>query len=511
MRNAGELDASMAGQGDCDRFPAISVTDLWSWDLANRSLTRGLDAYFSPSIANLLPSISLELTDSESAPQSHEGDAKRPADGLAFSNQGDSHQEGDLKLVVPKGERRAQMFIELLKQFDSLDKNRDGKVAEAEIDKAINDRAMAQDKSMAESLAVLKLFVRSFASNGESLAVRKEDLQNLANLRDFLNESSTDRAVIRELLAKYREGKSSDQQLEVVAEFARQYIKKFGGTTQSFHDDLDKLLDSMDRLSELELRFDRIDKRSSAFDLFGSKLWGNGNDPSKAVKPEGVCQGLVGNCYFMAAIASQAQIDNEAVAKMIVENKDGSYTVTFPGKKPITVGAPTRAELILYSGVTENGIWPAVLEKAFGQYCMDNAEFRKEKKRGRTLQEATEGGGSVEGIVMLTGRDGVRIEREEQDKAWSAMMQSLKKGLPVIAGTGPSTESFLNGDKNSGLESRHAYAVLKIDETGVTLRNPYGSLADSGDGKSDSGKLTGTFKLTKEEFWKFFVEVEVCR
>lgn len=479
--------------------------------MANRSSKRGRDGFPSPSVAELFPSITLELAEGESAPHSREEGTKRPADRLVLSAQGDSHSESNLERAVPKGERRAQMFIEMLKQFDKLDSNHDGKVAEAEIDKAINDRAMAHDKSMAESLAVLKLFVRSFASNGESLAVRKDDLQNLANLRDFLNESSTDRAVIRELLAKYREGKTSDQQLEVVAEFARQYIKKFGGTIQSFHDNLDKLLDSMDRLNELELRFDRIDKRSSAFDLFGSKLWGNGDDPSKAVKPEGVCQGLVGNCYFMAAIASQAQINNEAVANMIVENKDGSYTVTFPGKKPITVGALTRAELILYSGVTENGIWPAVLEKAFGQYCMDNAEFRKGKKRGRTLQEATEGGGSVEGIVMITGRDGVRIEREEQDKAWSAMEHSLQIGLPVIAGTGPSAESFLNGDKNSGLESRHAYAVLKIDETGVTLRNPYGSLADSGKGKSDSGKLTGTFKLTKEEFWKFFVEVEVCR
>ncbi len=45
-------------------------------------------------------------------------------------------------------------------------------------------------------------------------------------------------------------------------------------------------------------------------------------------------------------LAAVAQMTPEIIKKMIVDNKDGTYTVTFPGNKdePITISAPTETE-----------------------------------------------------------------------------------------------------------------------------------------------------------------------
>src|SRR5262249_52466936 len=102
------------------------------------------------------------------------------------------------------------------------------------------------------------------------------------------------------------------------------------------------------------------------------KLFGSAVDPLKNIAPEGVIQGGIGDCYFLAEIASLASspAGKQAIVDMIKVNDDGTYTVTFPGdpKNPITVSAPTDAELGRYAKGNFRGIWPAVLEKAYGKY-----------------------------------------------------------------------------------------------------------------------------------------------
>ncbi len=77
-------------------------------------------------------------------------------------------------------------------------------------------------------------------------------------------------------------------------------------------------------------------------------------------------QGIMGDCYFVSSVAAVAQMTPEIIKKMIVDNKDGTYTVTFPGNKdePITISAPTETERGMYNGSSEYGIWGSVIEKS---------------------------------------------------------------------------------------------------------------------------------------------------
>ncbi|MBI5173583.1 MAG: hypothetical protein HY986_11905 [Candidatus Melainabacteria bacterium] len=142
-----------------------------------------------------------------------------------------------------------------------------------------------------------------------------------------------------------------------------------------------------------------------------SLLFGKG-DQLKNIVPEAVKQGDgVGDCYFMSAVAAVAGQRPEDIQNMIKANDDGSFTVTFPGTRdePITVERPTSAEMGLYAKGTEHGIWPAVLEKAHGQY-MDQHFWRRNFRQvagGNTVQESADGAESQfslgNGLELMTG------------------------------------------------------------------------------------------------------------
>lgn len=440
------------------------------------------------------------------APDSKEGE---PKEGTARADAADTAAQ----------RYRTRMFSELLEQSGALDTDKDGTITATEIDAAIKDPAVTGAK--ARAVATLKLFERSQAGESTPRGVKVADLHNLASLRQVLQAGKHDRTKVLALLKRYQDKDANDKDIEAITSLANEFILKNGGKKDApgelnkFAQNIPKLIAELEQLQELELRFDRIARRSKAIEQFEAKLYGSSGDPRRAIKPEAVCQGLVGNCYFMAAVASLAELDPSAIEKLIKENSNGTFTVTFPGKKPVTVAAPTTSELILYAGLTEHGIWPAVLEKAFGRFCKENADFRKGKVRGETDQEGSEGGGTTEGICILTGREGTILQDigpADRDKVWQRMRDAVNGRLPVIVGSGFAAETFLNDGKNSGLESRHAYAVIRIDDEMITLRNPYGRLAAvTNDELSETGKMTGSFKLPKKLFWKYFSEVELLK
>lgn len=427
-----------------------------------------------------------------------------------------AEDKGSEGSALNHGQRAWKVLIAEAKSFDS---NKDGAITISEINALVKDPSVRGSTAMA--VASLKLFERSQSTDGGKGGVKIADLERLNNLQAIFKDGEYDRKAIGALLAKYPEGKCDEKELEQLTSFGKHLMERLGGkkndpnALDKFVRDIPEIIASLKKIDELEIRFDRIDRRSKSIDRFGEKLYGQSNDYAKSIKPEAVCQGLVGNCYFMAGVASLAELQPEQLANMMKQNRDGTFTVTFPGKEPIVVKPPTPCELMLYAGVTEHGIWPAVLDKAFGKYCRDNPEFRKGLERGELEQEGSEGGGTTEGISMLTGRKGhafLDIAPKNQDKVWAAIADSLKNRRPVIAGTGFGAETLLNGGKNSGLEPRHAYAILKVDEDTITLRNPYGKLSAVGAaGLTETGKVAGTFQLSKEKFWKYFTEVELLK
>ncbi len=237
---------------------------------------------------------------------------------------------------------------------------------------------------------------------------------------------------------------------------------------------------------------DKADVMLSKMDFLMRKCWENQIEPSSlyaegkpndGVSMYGVQQGIIGDCYFESQLAAIADKSPELIKQMIKDNKDGTYTVTFPGDKdePITVTAPTEAELGLYNGSSEYGQWGSIIEKAYGAYCHENFTRRTPLNMtgGLTTTEGADGGGVFSGKLMklLTG------ESADVDWQWCTFNSTTKRKLlehvggenkvPVVAWQKPF--------KNSGhtTVSNHVYSVLDFDPKGedggtVTLYNPWG-------------------------------------
>lgn len=235
--------------------------------------------------------------------------------------------------------------------------------------------------------------------------------------------------------------------------------------------------------------------------------------PPDGIKPDAVKQGMIGNCYFVSALASMAKSNPEAIRNMIKDNKDGTYTVTFPGAKnePITVKAPTEAEMGLYNNSSQNGLWASVMEKAYGQYRDNHAWIGS-----YTPQEAADGGGRPEKVLaLLSGKEAKELDLYNEKNDQNAVRQFLSDAFssnPPKAVTANSRLEWqgwfsggwkTEGDTADGFVRRHAFSIVGFtpdDKNGgtVTIRNPWG-------GKDNS--TSGTISIPLNVFMKNFGEI----
>lgn len=250
-------------------------------------------------------------------------------------------------------------------------------------------------------------------------------------------------------------------------------------------------------------------QRQGGDDLYGGKK------AADSIKPEAIDQGFVGDCYFLASLASVAKSNPALIEKMIEDNKNGTYTVTFPGAAnyPITVEAPTQAEAGLYNGVGENGTWALVMEKAYGKYCQQNIYRRLpfNPGGGNTPVEGGDGGGFCStSMKLLTGEGTTSLTTAF---SWRSQMQKQLEDAfssnPPRAVTAGICKSTLSDGKShetvDGFPMGHAYSILGFDRTGpgggtVTIRNPWGG-AD--------GSPKGTIQISLDKFRKNFSELVI--
>jgi len=239
-------------------------------------------------------------------------------------------------------------------------------------------------------------------------------------------------------------------------------------------------------------------------------LYANKEKPLESIKPDAIKQGMIGNCYFEAALASVAAVDPEAIHRMIKDNGDGTYTVTFPGNtdEPITVKAPTEVEMGIFNQGGPDGTWASVLDKAYGAYCNQHWYRRGPFNLlgGDTDAEGGDGGELKIGHAMslLTGRDRdtdwimVSSESEITEKLTEAFQGPRKR--PVIAGI---RMKPIAGESPDGFADSHMYSIIDFDPKGpdggtVTVRNPWG-------GKE--GTTRGTMKISVKQFENNFSRI----
>ncbi|MEN9799672.1 MAG: hypothetical protein RL653_3369 [Pseudomonadota bacterium] len=231
--------------------------------------------------------------------------------------------------------------------------------------------------------------------------------------------------------------------------------------------------------------------------------WVNGQLFVGGVSKDDVVQGMIGNCYLVAAFSSVAAQSPKAIQDAIKDNGDGTYTVRFfqtsygsSSATPVNITVdgqlPTRWGGLNYGkGKDRSELWVPLLEKAYAQW-----------KGG--FENIGHGGAAGEVMAALTGRRAsytwLSTSSNEQS-IFNQVKSSLAAGRSVAAGThGEESKPMYTG---TGMYANHAYSITGTSEENgvryVHLRNPWGEVEPSGNGPDD-----GNFRIPVKDFLKFY-------
>lgn len=356
-------------------------------------------------------------------------------------------------------------------------------------------------------------------------AVFERNFEELdADKNGFVSSREIDKAMVNP------DFKGEDAQLVVLLKQEQRELAKlhdeaawdrFRGVSKKDIETLARIAEKSDRSgdeTELINGVDKVLRKSGRRLTEGSRnLWGVNSNPIDSIKPEAIDQGQVGDCYFLASVAAMASTPEgkESLKNMIEDHGDGTYTVTFPDdpKRHITVDEPTQSELAHSAAPTSNGIWVAVLEKAYGQYY-----GRETDTLTRVRSDAIGNGGlSQETLKLLSGR-GVETDdlySSSKEETHRRLAKAMDFDRPVVADI-----SYEKGEKDAGNKTRsaglpapHSFAITAYDPDTrtVTIRNPWAANAKGepmdSEGKVRDGNNDGTFTMSLDEFHENFDEV----
>jgi len=176
-------------------------------------------------------------------------------------------------------------------------------------------------------------------------------------------------------------------------------------------------------------------------------------------------QDFTTDCYFLSAVGAVAQLNPQAIVRLIAPNRDGGFTVTFPGRPAIRIPAPTDTEIATYT-ISKDGLWLSVLQKAYGII-----RIRTEPQQASTRQPLDSVGfrtGSTRVMELFTGNASRGI-------SFPAATHKPLDGQ-LIAQTRAAIHAALRDRRAVTISSEHhAYAVVAYDPQSdlVTVHNPY--------------------------------------
>ena len=244
------------------------------------------------------------------------------------------------------------------------------------------------------------------------------------------------------------------------------------------------------------------------------------------IEPADLCQGAIGDCWLVAALASAAEQPMSIRNAFLTPeyNPLGRYDVrlydpeaqdwviiTVDDKIPVD-----SSKQPLYMKMNGKELWAVMLEKAFAKFCGSYAHldggwavwgwrvltgdhcFRlslENNKWSRTNFEAKKGKDGIDGAFRSTK------ESYTTDEAWALILNyieakgllSASGGAQMGSGGGGANSGGLNGEQlnDNGLVGTHAYSILDARELGlipglslgggvlgqtrlVKMRNPWG-------------------------------------
>jgi hypothetical protein len=233
--------------------------------------------------------------------------------------------------------------------------------------------------------------------------------------------------------------------------------------------------------------------------IAGASLWAKddkGNDLPPSI--EDVRQGGVNDCFVFAAMAAIVHSDPDKIKKMIKDNGDGSYTVTFEGTGIVFSDSQTVTadfEKGRHGNVhsTRKALWPLIIEKAYA----------KQKGGLDVLDKGGNAGTAADDMVNMSAS---RFNPKDKDAdailALLAKAQTDKKPTTFLA----PAEKVANVEQKKiakdipGMHLWHFYAVTAVDDKGrkIKLYNPWGYDHPNGDGW-----------LSVDDAKKFFIECDI--
>jgi hypothetical protein len=180
---------------------------------------------------------------------------------------------------------------------------------------------------------------------------------------------------------------------------------------------------------------------------------------------DAIRQDFTTDCYFLSAAGALAQVNPQALVRLITRNRDGSFTVTFPRQPAVHVPMPTDSEIATYT-ISKDGLWLSVLEKAYAIL-----RIRHEPQQTSTREPLDSVGfrtGSTSVVALFTGH---RIRR---------ILFPVHTHQPLDAGLIAQVRSEIGNALRehravTAANSHHAYAVVGYDAERdlVTVHNPY--------------------------------------
>lgn len=238
---------------------------------------------------------------------------------------------------------------------------------------------------------------------------------------------------------------------------------------------------------------------------------------------EGMEQGYIGDCYYLASLAALAQTP-EGQAKLAAmirphydENGDiDGFLVDVPTDPDNPNDAPGR-EVFVHSkylnGATQGGRVGAysILEAAWGQNHPGGSNDSDDTPPGmtsglpaNTLKMIT---GNQPELILSSPTNSAGYSSTERDTIIAASAQQQ----PIVSSTSSSQGDFDNhgvalveasvGGQEVELKlyKSHAYTMVSADENGVTLCNPHNRNRDSSDNEIDA-----TFTISWETYEKYY-------
>ncbi|XP_038983004.1 calpain-type cysteine protease ADL1-like [Phoenix dactylifera] len=251
---------------------------------------------------------------------------------------------------------------------------------------------------------------------------------------------------------------------------------------------------------------------------------------SGSVNSSDVCQGRLGDCWFLSAVAVLTEVAR--ISEVIITpeyNEEGIYTVRFciQGEwVPVVVDdwipceSPGKPAFATSKKLSE--LWVSILEKAYA------------KLHGS--YEALEGGLVQDALVDLTGGAGEEIDMRSSQaqidlasgRLWSQLLHFKREGFLLGAGSPSGSDVHIS---SSGIVQGHAYSILQVREVDghklVQVRNPWANEVEWNGPWSDSSpewtdrmkhKLKhvpqskdGIFWMSWQDFQIHFRSIYVCR